>query len=167
MPIFVQWKWQDKTKTFLVIFHFFDDFSKPNLRCKQNKIKKEDATLWVLRDRGVLTDSDEKADDTPWTSVMTWAPSHVEVGLLGELLRYANIIDGLDILEKQLLRAKLEIMIKSKDDMIFVPDFLRKVKASLPAKTSLLGFQRDRLIFGTELCPEYIEYLKEVTGEYL
>lgn len=63
----------------MVIFHFIDDFLKPNLRFKQSRIRKrEDLKLWVLDDRGVVINSD-KTDDTPWKSVMTWAPSHVEV----------------------------------------------------------------------------------------
>ena len=37
MPIFVQWEWKGRTKSFLVIFHFYDDFSKPNLRMKMKK----------------------------------------------------------------------------------------------------------------------------------
>jgi hypothetical protein len=79
MPIFVQWKWQEKTKSFLVIFHFFDDYSKPNLRIKK---------------------------DLKYPKI-TWSPSHVELALFSELLSYANIIDGLTETEKRKLKAKL------------------------------------------------------------
>ena len=38
MPILVQWKWQERGKHFLVIFYFYDDFSKSNLRFKMERV---------------------------------------------------------------------------------------------------------------------------------
>ena len=70
--------WNEQ-KLFLVIFHFIDDFSEPNLRMSKE-----------------------------YDNLMTWAPSHVELGLLGEILRYANIIDGLRETEKKELKYKLQ-----------------------------------------------------------
>jgi hypothetical protein len=35
MPVFVEWRWREKTKSFLLIFHFYDDFSRTNLRIKK------------------------------------------------------------------------------------------------------------------------------------
>jgi hypothetical protein len=82
MPIFVQWKF--KKSTFLVILHFLDDFSKPNLRMKEH----------ILQPEG--------------RSMMTWAPSHVEIALFGELLLYANIINGLSEETKMSLIKELQ-----------------------------------------------------------
>jgi len=89
MPILVQWKWVEKAKSFLVIFHFFDDYSNPNLRIQKK------SGLWERI----------YPQKEAW---MTWAPSHVELGMLGELLRYANIVDGLKESEKRELRDVLE-----------------------------------------------------------
>ena len=44
----------------------------------------------------------------PREAWMTWAPSHPELGLLMELLSYANIINGLKETEKRKLRVGLE-----------------------------------------------------------
>ena len=83
MPVLVQWKWKEETKSYLVIFHFFDDFSAPNLRTTILGISKshfgEDIDL-------------SKRKSTP---LLTWAPSHIELGLLSEVLSYANRINGL------------------------------------------------------------------------
>jgi len=89
MPILVQWKWVERTTSFLVIFHFFDDYSNPNLR-----IQKKSGTM-----EGFYPQKEA------W---MTWAPSHVELGMLRELLRYANIVGGLKESEKRKLRDILE-----------------------------------------------------------
>jgi hypothetical protein len=95
MPVFVEWKWQERFKSFLVIFHFHDDFSRPDLRVK----KYEKGLLFMAKYSKVL--SARKA----W---MPWAPSHPELELLTELLSYANRINGLKEFEKGELRAKLE-----------------------------------------------------------
>jgi len=89
MPILVKWKWRDQTKTFLVIFYFFDDYSKTNLRIQ--KIPEEWQEIYPQKE-----------------TCMSWAPSHIELGLLSELLRYANIVDGLNDSKKRELRVKLE-----------------------------------------------------------
>ena len=34
MPVFVEWKWIEKTETFLAVFHFWDDGNKQNLRMR-------------------------------------------------------------------------------------------------------------------------------------
>jgi hypothetical protein len=48
MPIFVQWKWDETRKSFLVVFHFYNDFSKPNLR-----IRKYSPVLVTYEDEGI------------------------------------------------------------------------------------------------------------------
>lgn len=87
MPVFVEWKWKERTKTFLVIFHFYDDFSKTNLRIK----KCEKGRLLML------TPSEIFSPSKAW---MTWSPSHPDMALLTQLLTYANIINGLKEDEK-------------------------------------------------------------------
>lgn len=75
MPTLVQWKWKERTRSFLVIFHFYDDYSKPNTRFKKRKFK------------------DKKFEFERPT--ITWSPSHPELGLLSEppeLCRYKTIL---------------------------------------------------------------------------
>jgi len=140
MPILVQWKWIERTKTFLVIFHFFDNYSNPNLR-----IRKKSGHWEILYPQ-------KKA----W---MSWAPSHVELGLLGELLRYANIVDGLKEFEKRKLRNVLEG--ESFED---IDDIASKV----PSTTRIFkSYNRKDPFFVVELCPEYIEYLRKILKLYM
>ena len=140
MPIFVQWKWKERTKSFLVIFHFFDDYSNPNLR---------------IKDRTGLFDY-YRPRKKAW---MSWAPSHVELGLLGELLRYANIVDGLKESEKRELRNALEG--KSAECI----DDLWKGYLYRVGKRWALGSKFDPY-FLVELCPEYVDYLKNLLKKY-
>jgi hypothetical protein len=131
----VQWKWMKRTKSFLVIFHFVDDFSEPNLRMSRE-----------------------------YANLMTWAPSHVELGLLGEILRYANIIDGLSATEKLALRYKLQGVKKFGGGgvarYVVVPD----LKGS---KEVVFEGKGKEPYFCPLLCPEYIDYLKEVLKPYI
>jgi len=137
MPILVQWKWKERTKSFLVIFHFFDDYSNHNLRIKKKP------ELWKR-----LYPQKEA-----W---MTWAPSHVELGMLGELLRYANIVDGLKESEKRELRDVLEGL---SSDSIYDISF-----EVLPEGKQLVASSEHLVV---ELCTEYIDYLKRVLKPYL
>ena len=84
MPILVQWKWKERTKSFLVIFHFYDDYSKPNLRLKKRKFISR-TTYYEWRqlfylpineplDIEIIKDKDREFQKP----VMTWAPSHPE-----------------------------------------------------------------------------------------
>lgn len=142
MPIYVQWDWQEKTKTFLVIFHFFDDFSDPNLR-----IKRQEKVFKVMR---------FKPECKAW---MTWAPSHVELGLMGELLRYANIVDGLSECIKRKLRNLLE---SSPDDSVTLQ---LELMHRLPSSKHV--FQEVGTALCVQLCQEYIDYLKEILKPYI
>jgi len=176
MPVFVEWRWKEQTKSFLVIFHFYDDFSSPNLRIKKYEkgtiaiqIKSpypEDPYSWSIEPRKV------------W---MTWAPSHPELGLLMELLSYANIINGLKETEKRKLKIELqgrtplaEMVRKGfapEDELIrgACPDDI-KSKIGKDKKT-VVYFEPEVepivLHFCVELCPEYIDYLKTVLKPYL
>jgi len=129
MPIFVQWKWVEKTKTFLVVFHFFDDFSKPNIRFRKKKFTGNGKSLeylyvppdyptpsecpYVLECPASCKDMEELP--TQIRTVMTWAPSHPELGLLSELLSYANIVNGLKEIEKRKIRKHLEITMEMEE----------------------------------------------------
>jgi hypothetical protein len=81
----------ERTKSFLVIFHLYDDRSEPNIRLMKKTFKDEMSEF-----------------ERP---TITWAPSHLESGLLGELLSYANIINGLKEGGKRELRRDLEVAV--------------------------------------------------------
>jgi hypothetical protein len=165
MPVFVEWKWQERFKSFLVIFHFYDDFSRPNLRVK----KYEKGHLFMARHSKVL--SARKA----W---MTWAPSHPELALLTELLSYANRINGLKEFEKGELRTKLEGVRKGEYDPeteeydadLVIADASEILKEIGEGKLRFIYIERDEpeldLRLCVELCQEYIDYLKETIEKY-
>ena len=169
MPVFVEWKWKEKTKTFLVIFHFYDDFSKSNLRIK----KYEKGHLLML--------TPNKAID-PMKAWMTWAPSHPDLALLTELLSYANIVNGLKEFEKRDLRTKLGTARWEHVDgelgvVIYSPHMQNEMVED--KKTAIYSEKPDNhsekpahstevpLHVCAELCPEYIDYLKRILKPYL
>lgn len=142
MPIFVQWKWMERPDkpSFLVVFHFIDDYSKSNLRT----INPKEVHFWN-EVRG-------------W---ITWAPSHLEEALLADILRYANMVDGLSEYKLRKLRDVLGG---------------KSAKAShnlmkeLPDKTHFYHYNsvtHEVKTFCVELCPEYIDYLKKVLKPYI
>ena len=169
MPIFVQWKWVEKTKTFLVIFHFYDDYSKPNIRFKNKKFK--DGSFEFER------------------PMITWSPSHPELGLLSELLSYANLVNGLKEWKKRELRINLEITTDEGNGSLNL--YWEPIKHLLHLPNKVMMFEaKDRALFIStaethrfesykkekiekdslfcvELCPEYIDYLKKVLKPYL
>ena len=157
MPILVQWKWVERTKSFLVIFHFYDDYSKRNLRLKKKKLT-------------VLSAPEPSAHEFE-TEVMTWAPSHPETGLLSELLSYANIVNGLKESEKRELRMGLEIAVDT-DDYVNLYWYPLRDVLSLRDKAVLLEYdgrktEMKNLICCVELCPEYIDHLKRILKPYI
>jgi hypothetical protein len=161
MPVFVEWKWRERVKSFLVIFHFYDDFSRPNLKVK----KYEKGHLLMGRHSKVL--SARKA----W---MAWAPSHPELALLTELLSYANRINGLREFEKGGLRAKLEGVRKGGYDPEteeydadrIIADTSEILKEIGKDKLHFIYVEKDEpeleLRLCVELCQEYIDYLKKL-----
>jgi len=67
---------ESKHELFLWVFYFIDDFSQPNLRIKAFKrIWKRTIAPVKIQGRDVIREGKEQA-------IMTWAPSHVEMGLL-------------------------------------------------------------------------------------
>lgn len=174
MPILVQWKWQERTKTFLVIFHFFDDFSKPNLRLKKRVLDGVD----TLQTKQFLTYpiSERSKDSSEWKMekpILTWAPSHTDLALLSDLLTYANMINGLPEDARRDLRYDLEIVVdvgKSRFELdeTRIADLDRRFSNLC----TFMGRDRNKEgflsgSFSIELRPEYIDYLKEVVKPYL
>ena len=161
MPVFVEWKWIDRTKTLLTIFHFYDDFSKRNLRL----VKLDNTKIFS-------TEGDLKAK-RDWVS---WAPSHPEIALLMQLLSYANIINGLKPTEKKKLWFELEgrERLPRKQDLqfavsphivsekigkdkkvVFYVDYREREQGFLPTHTCV------------ELSTEYIDFLRKKLNRYL
>jgi hypothetical protein len=165
MPIFVQWKWKERTNTFLLIFHFFDDFSKSNLRIK----KCEKGRLLMLTPSEIVS---------PLKAWMTWSPSHLEMALLTQLLTYANIINGLKGDEKDQLKVDLEGQrhllrcgFKKTPLDYFVNveprPLLRGISTMPDKKLVIYSADSGELSSFAELCPEYIDYLQKMLKSYL
>ncbi|MHA1833568.1 MAG: hypothetical protein ACTSV7_06215 [Candidatus Baldrarchaeia archaeon] len=166
MPIFVQWKWQEKTKSFLVIFHFFDDYIRYNIRFRKKRFeggKGLPAYRYFPKEHVSFPITPE--EPVQFKTVMTWSPSHIELGLLSELLNYANIINGLKEDEKRKLKEKFEGENSYLIDQL-KPDVMDK------GYYVLLGYEFDKgkkanWVFCVELCAEYIDHLKKLLKPYL
>lgn len=160
MPVYVEWEWKERTKSFLVIFHFYDDFSKPNLRMR----KYVEGELFSIIPSGIL--EQKKA----W---MTWASSHQELALLSDILSYANIINGLKEFEKRSLTTKLCGVKEAKSESGREEHYFEFNKMIADKKTVVYIECRQPMhkmhimhcCF--ELCPEYIDYLKRILKPYL
>jgi len=164
MPIYVQWKWEERTETLLAIFHFYDDFSKRNLRLIQYDSERE---AFVHRGKRLTK---------PKRSWITWAPSHPEMGLLMQLLCYANIINGLKPSKKKQLWIEMEgkkhyrALGYSEEtvNMIAVPD---KIMEEIGFDKKVLTYadfeDEETLVTCVELCSEYIDYLRDLLEQYL
>jgi len=181
MPIFVQWKWIERTNpSFLVIFHFYDDFSRSNLR-----IKKYSPTSITYEDQGItytdssypmiITHKDLSEGETiiPQKAWMTWAPSHLELALLSELLSYANMINGLKATEKRKLKNKLEAKVDTilpcgREAYYIHPDIVKGIgeDKKIAICDESLTKQQEAFIC-VELCSEYIDCLKRVLKPYI
>lgn len=112
----------------------------------------------------------EDVENNPYSPpqpIMTWAPTHVEIALLGDVLRYANIIDGLSLLEKKKIRKKLEIQIKD-ENVNYVHEFeIDELTKHAPTLTILaLEGERD-WFFCCKLNVEYVNFLRDALQPYL
>lgn len=145
MPILVQWKWVERTKTFLVIFHFYDNYSQPNLRIR----KMEENEFW----KRIFPQKE---------ACMTWAPSHIELGLLGELLRYANIIDGLNESEKREFKG----MLTGDDDDASWYRYANLNPQRMLVEGRGLEPNPEEPALVVELCQEYVDYLRKILEPY-
>jgi len=107
----------ERTQTFLMILHFDADGSKPNLRNEDKTFirrKSEHNYLAYTSTIPFLDTCRIGESEMEWISVKnrkvtTWAPSHVEIALMAELLTYANILNGLKVENRKRLRPKLDV----------------------------------------------------------
>ncbi len=117
--------------------------------------------------------------DSKVRTITTWAPSHVEIGLLSELLAYANIINGFKVWEREKLIPHLDISKTVFEEYLKTTtiaedeDPLDNFMKYCSEKTFLLGrefnykLQRNESLFCFELSQDYIGYLKEVLKPYM
>jgi len=175
MPILVQWKWVEQPPSFLVIFHFYDDYSKPNLRTARMRFV-GDRPSYIYLPEELVPIQHKSSESQKTRTVVTWAPSHSELGLLMDLLSYANIMNGFKEQVKRELRKELAIFefdIDSERDKELFTDRLVDFRETLVGKVHAYFAHEDnktgKLIwdFYAELCPEYIDYLKEILKPYL
>jgi hypothetical protein len=196
MPIFIQWKWQEHTQTFLLIIHFDADGSKPNLRKREMFFSPNNGAPLRLCFPFDWVYKDEKCSTYMKRSVTTWAPTHVEIGLLSELLAYANIINGLKPWKREELKSGLDVLSIGID---MANNFMKRIKEagstealkeleqvpngieeepikrfvkSCGNKAYFFGAETNyksgeiESLFGFELSQEYIEYLKKLLKPY-
>jgi hypothetical protein len=78
-----EWKWIDRTSTYLLVFHFIPDGTFNNSRLEIDK------------------------NGNMLTLDYSWAPTHVEQGLVSELLSLANALNGLKLERRIALKDKL------------------------------------------------------------
>lgn len=202
MPIFVQWKWQEESQTLLLILHFDADGSEANLRNSDMTFAKYTFSDDNRQDyypsqlpMDICQPTDELKKATVYLKrrqVATWAPSHVEIGLMAELLCYANMINGLKPHQRNELRPKLDIMcnvleyakllrlgkigigdesLKKNTVIAFANlELLKKAtnnEAYLVGCDYNYGKRKCENVFCSVLSPEYIDYLKRLLKPYL
>lgn len=172
LPILIQWKWVEQPPSFLVIFHFYDDYSKPNLRTAEMRFEGYGPFYIYVPEK--LTPRLRPEEPRKVRTVVTWAPSHSELGLLMDLLSYANIVNGFKEQVKRELKKKLIIIDLATDrDLEFVAERIKNFRKFLVDKIDAFGIQEDQKTgetvwnFYSELCPEYLDYLKEILKPYL
>jgi hypothetical protein len=160
MPVFVEWKWEERAQSLLAIFHFYDDFSKPNLRLMERHSVAEP----------IIFGKRVKEANRSW---ITWAPSHTDMALLMQMLCYANIVNGLKPSEKRKLWIELEGKSKFSNEVydlttITVPDEIKR-RIGSDKKVMAYGDPEDEEVYCTcvELCPEYIDHLRKLLKPYI
>ncbi|MGD0449449.1 MAG: hypothetical protein ABSA79_00150 [Candidatus Bathyarchaeia archaeon] len=199
MTIYVQWKWQEDTETFLIIFHFDADFVGENLRIASRaflntkntptddqRYKKRyyyfDANLVGGLQSYPLSQKIGDVSKVKVRNVITWSPSHVDVALLMDVLGLSNIINGFKKQRLRTLRTRLEFWVKKEDrhmpsSSMENNTLVESGKATAKLR-NMLGEERKYLVgfpdkpgvnqgleYSCELCPEYINYLKDVIKE--
>jgi len=177
MPIFVEWKWVEKTKTFLAVFHFWDDEKKTNLRmrlekeyeafetCAYNDSGEEEGEFVPIETFPGLSGG---PGDSKTRAYLSWAPSHPEFCLLTELLTYANLLNGMKINDKEKFRPMLQG--KTGKQEIEGHEYISfQISSKLlhsMLKGRMISFAGQRGI-SFEVCLEYVEYLRELLKPYL
>ena len=176
MPILIRWKWQEKTKTYLVIFYFYDDFSKPNLRFGERQLTYFKDTPKQLFDYNIAGDHAETVLPVAkpiMKPVMTWAPSHRELALLSDLLHYANMISGFSEETRRDLRYDLEITVSSGDNLFELDENrIEDLDKRFMNPLFYCGREKNKegaseTFFCIELSPEYLEYLRDIVKPYI
>jgi hypothetical protein len=171
LPILIQWKWEEKSKSFLVIFYFYDNFSKPNLRFAERNLSHfkdlPEAQFFNLSSENEIQ-SEGKSKPIK-TQLMTWAPSHRELALLSDLLHYANMINGLPETIRRDLRFDLEVFVDSGNNTFQIDeDVIEKLDSRLTKPNFMLGRERNKdgnmeTVCCHQLSSEYLDYLREIT----
>lgn len=156
-----------------MIFHFYDDFSKPNLRAIEMRFEGNRPVYIYLPKREVPASRQTKRPCIDRT-VVTWAPASYELGLLWDLINYANFVNGLKEQAKRKLRKELIIVTPwTEDEVDSVVDRLEHFQTALGKKIHAVGFNKDKETgksvwnWYVELCPEYIDYLKDILKPYM
>jgi hypothetical protein len=171
MPIFAEWKWVENTETFLVIFHFWDDKRKTNLRMRTEEDAFESVACNPEAEQGsafvpVITYPSESETSREY---LTWAPSHPEFCFLTEILTYANLINGLKPKKKRKIRPYLEGKVTKETDSkgyYYVYFEIPSQLSNYIKEKSMVSFARNDSI-SFEVCLEYIDYLRNLLRPYL
>ncbi len=180
MPIFVEWKWVDRTETFLVVFHFWDDHKEENLRTRVLEEGFETLAGVLATGEGTFEKGEENTvavETLPYYKLsypktkayLSWAPSHAQFCLLTEVLTYANLVNGLKLHIRKKLKISLQGKMKKdkhegKNEVYFLIDF--DILTSMPDKREVVSFSgQDSLSF--EVCLEYVEYLRRLIKPYI
>jgi hypothetical protein len=172
MPIFVEWRWIEKTETFLAIFHFWDDGKKGNLRMR---VKEEGFETLAYADYDSISKNE-------FTSVMTapycglsyprtkaylsWAPSHAKFCLLTEVLTYANLINGFKLQVRKNLKAKLQgkTTKEMQNGEVIVNDYIDSELLDAMPDNTIVSFGEG---FSFEVRLEYVEYLRKLVRPFI
>jgi len=170
MPIFVEWEWKEKTKTFLTIFHSWDDKKKTNLRMRTEKDDFETVVYLDDIQRGEFVPVETIPFEYQTTrAYLSWAPSHSEFCFLTEVLAYANLINGLKLNDKRKLIPKLEGKVnkcKGAEGREYVNfEVHSELLNSMPEGTMVSFARRNSISFEVRL--EYLEYLRKLLKSYL
>jgi hypothetical protein len=149
----------------IAIFHLYDDFSKPNLRLVENNEEQEVYIDYQWRKQYKC-----KRAERSW---ITWAPSHIEMALLMQLLTYANIINGLKPSEKRKLWKEIEgkkrFNFEDLEARLYAAprEIIKQIGSDKKIMTYADPKVEDNLCTCAELCPKYIDYLRKTLRTYL
>jgi hypothetical protein len=103
-----KWEWKEKTRTFLLRLRFIPLRPSPNFRWG---VKTERGT--IVKGKIGMKFSDGRSWEVP---IIDWAPSWLEFGQIGELLRFTDILNSLKIDRKLYFKDQIgEEWINSED----------------------------------------------------
>jgi hypothetical protein len=101
---------------------------------------------------------------------LTWSPSHVDLALLMELLTYSNIINGFKEAKKKLLIKDLEFVsrkgtLNEVSGEVEKLDWIRggAMYGVVGCDKKIANYKDNGHWYAmAELCPEYVNYIKEI-----